>query len=208
MKYAIIDTETSGLFDFSKPADAEGQPRLAHLAMILASADLATTETVSIVVRPDGWEMSDEVAKVHGLTTAHLLEHGVPVAEAIAAYSKVIDDGLIIVAFNAQYDTKVMRGEMRRAGVDDRFETTPNICVMRALTDVCKVPKKTGRGFKFPKLAEACAHFEIINTGAHSAGGDAQACLDLLRELHNLNLVPEAKVYFAKTEPDRTAEAA
>ena len=25
-KVLIIDTETSGLFDFSKPADAEGQP--------------------------------------------------------------------------------------------------------------------------------------------------------------------------------------
>jgi hypothetical protein len=32
--YVIIDTEGSGLFDFSKPADAEGQPRLAQLAMI------------------------------------------------------------------------------------------------------------------------------------------------------------------------------
>ena len=33
MKYAVIDTETSGLFDFSKPAEAEGQPRLASLAI-------------------------------------------------------------------------------------------------------------------------------------------------------------------------------
>jgi len=207
MKYAIIDTETSGLFDFAKPADADGQPRLAHLHMILASEDFSKTETVDVLVRPDGWTMSDEVAEIHGLTTEHLMEHGVPVSAAIEAYAKAVDDGLVIVAFNAQYDTKIMRGEMRRAGVDDRFERTPNICVMRALVDVCQIPKKKGAGFKFPKLSEACSHFEIVNSGEHSADGDAAACLALFRKLHELNRVPEAAVHFAKVQPDK-AEAA
>ena len=37
--YAVIDTEGSNLFDFSKPADAEGQPRLAELAIIYADSE-------------------------------------------------------------------------------------------------------------------------------------------------------------------------
>lgn len=206
MKYLIIDTETSGLFDFSKRADEEGQPRLAHLAMIRASEDLSETETVDVLVKPDGWTMSDEVAKIHGLTTEYLTEHGVPISEAIDAYAKAIDEGLIVVTFNAQYDTKIMRGEMRRAEVDDRFEKTPNICVMRALVDVCKIPKKTGKGFKFPKLSEAMAHFDLANEKEHSATGDAKACLDLMRELVKLNKLPDAAVHYAKVDPNKPVE--
>lgn len=148
MKYAVIDTESSGLFDFSKPADA------------------------------------------------------------IGAYAEAVDDGAVVVAFNAQYDTKIMRGEMRRAGVDDRFERTPNICAMRALVDICQIPKKTGRGFKFPKLSEACAYFEIVNNAEHSAAGDADACVALLRKLRELGRLPVPAVYYAKAAPELPAEVA
>jgi DNA polymerase III epsilon subunit-like protein len=207
MKYVVIDTETSGLFDFSKPADAEGQPRLASLAMVFLDEEMAETGRVHMLVKPDGWEMSEETAKINGLTMDILNEHGVPVSEAIAAYGSAIDEGCVVVAFNAQYDTKIMRGEMRRAEVDDRFERTPNICAMRALVDICQIPKKTGRGFKFPKLSEACAHFEIENEAEHSAKGDADACVRLLRKLHELGKLPEPAVYYAKVAPERPVAA-
>lgn len=170
MKYAVIDTETSGLFDFSKPADVDGQPRLAHLAMILLNEDFAETETIEIFIKPDGWKMLPEVAAINGLTMEILNEKGSPVIEALALYAKAVDEGRVIVAFNAQYDTKIMRGELRRAALDDRFERTPNICVMRGSTDICQVPKANGKGFKFPKLAEACKHFKIEQAGAHKIG--------------------------------------
>lgn len=207
MKYVVIDTETSGLFDFSKPADADGQPRLASLAMVFLDEGMTETGRVHMLVKPDGWEMSEETAKINGLTMDILNEHGVPVAEAIAAYGSAIDEGCVVVAFNAQYDTKIMRGEMRRAEVDDRFERTPNICAMRALVDICQIPKKTGRGFKFPKLSEACAHFEIENEAEHSAKGDADACVVLLRKLHELGKLPEPAVYYAKVAPERPVAA-
>lgn len=208
MKYVVIDTETSGLFDFSKPADADGQPRLASLAMVFLDEEMIETGRAHILVKPDGWTLGEEAASVNGLTMDLLNEQGVPVADAIAAYGEAIDSGCVVVAFNAQYDTKIMRGEMRRAGVDDRFERTPNICAMRALVDVCQVPKKTGKGFKFPKLSEACAHFEIVNEGEHSAAGDADACVALLRKLHELDRLPPPAVYYAKVAPERPAEVA
>lgn len=206
--YAIIDTETSGLFDFSKPADAEGQPRLAHLCMILADADLNETDIIDHLIRPEGWAMNPEASKINGLTDQILLERGIPVAEALTRYVCQIDAGAIVVAFNAQFDTKVMRGEMRRIGIDDRFERTPNICVMRALTDICKIPKASGRGYKFPKLAEALAHFDIKQDGAHSATGDARAALDLFRKLKELGPLPEPAVHFAKVSPQSNVDRA
>src|SRR5258708_4154050 len=141
MKYVIIDTETSGLFDFSKPADADGQPRLAHLAMLFTEDGSDEVRMEDYFVKPDGWTIAPSVTAINGLTDAILNEKGAPVADALTAYTKAVDDGHTVVAFNAQYDTKIMRGELRRAGIDDRFDRTPNICVMRALIDVCKIPK-------------------------------------------------------------------
>jgi DNA polymerase III subunit epsilon len=196
--YAVIDTETSGLFDFSKPADAEGQPRLAHLGIIFVDETLQEESIVDLLVKPDGWTMPPDVAAINHLPQELLMEKGLPVAHVLQAYTDAVDRGRIIVCYNSQYDTKIMRGELRRAGMDDRFERTPNICVMRALTDICQIPKAKGNGFKFPKLSEAMAHFGIEQHGAHSAGGDARSALELFRVLKDAGRCPEPSVNYAK----------
>ncbi len=201
MRYLIIDTETSGLFDFSKPADADGQPRMASIAMIVLDENLNEVSSVQHFVKPDGWELSAEVTAVHGLTNEHLNEVGIGVRPILEEYIGHVDAGMVVVAFNSQFDTKILRGELRRAQMDDRFEKTPTICTMRAATDLVKAPKKTGKGWKFPKLAEACAHFGITNEGAHSAMHDARACAEIMRKLVEVKALPEPQVYFAKESP-------
>ncbi len=200
-KYLCIDAETSGLFDFSKPADAEGQPRMAALALIYLDADLAQVGLSHRLIKPDGWEMTLGAGEVNGLTTEMLERDGVPVREALDEYLAAVDRGLIVVAFNAQFDTKVLRGEIRRAGLDDRFDRTPNICTMRASTDLVKAPKKSGSGYKFPKLAEACAHFDIPQVAAHTALDDALACAAILRKLVAAGKCPAPEVHYAKVRP-------
>ena len=205
--YVIIDTETNGLFDFKKPADAEGQPRLAELAMILLDADLNVEAQHQIYIKPEGWEMTEEASKTNGLATEILMEKGRPVSEALNLYSHFVNQGRIIVAHNAQYDCKIMRGELRRAGMPDLFETTKNICTMRGLVEVCKIPPKGGKGgYKFPKLSEACVHFDIKLLGDHTAMGDALTVVQLLKRMVQLGVVPEAKVHYAKEAPERKRE--
>jgi len=201
--YLVIDTETTGLFDFSKPADAEGQPRLANLAMIVLDARLREDAQWNFFIKPDGWKMTPEAQKVHGLTDEYLTEHGLPVNDVLETYVGLIKQGAIVAAFNAQYDTKVMRGALRRAGMPDLFETTPNICVMRALTNICQIPKASGRGFKFPKLSEACAHFGIPQERQHSAMGDVIVTAELLRKLASLDALPASEVHYAKNPPEK-----
>lgn len=199
--YMILDTEGSGLFDYKLPADADGQPRLASLSIIYTDADLNVMNEYHAFVRPEGWEMSEGATKVNGLTNEYLNEHGKPAAEVLGEYHSGVDNGHIVVAHNAQHDLKQLRAESRRAGLDDRFDRTPNICTMRALTDVCQIPPKSGRGaYKWPSLSEACVFFDMDNLGDHSAKADAQACLDLLRKLKEMGKMPEAKVHFAKNK--------
>lgn len=196
--YAILDTETTSLFDFKKPADAEGQPRLAEMALILVDADLIVEAQHQIYIKPDGWEMSLDAGKINGLTTEFLMKKGVPVAEALNLYSHIVNQGRIIVAHNAQFDLKIMRGALRRAGMPDLFENTKNICTMRGLMGhVVKQDGKKG----FPKLSDACAHFGIVLQGQHTAMGDALATLQLLKQMVALNIMPEAAVHYAKEQP-------
>jgi DNA polymerase-3 subunit epsilon len=202
--YLLIDTETNGLFDFSKPADADGQPRLAELAMILIDPlDPDGAMEQHFLIKPEGWIIGPEMQAINGLTQAMLDEKGVPVLDAINAYAAAIDHGAVVVAHNAQFDTKVMRGEMRRAGVDDRFEQTPNICTMRSLTMVCNIPKKNGKGVKNPKFKEAYAHFFGKEPeGQHTAEGDVRALREIFMEMFKRDLLPEPKIFYATNRPD------
>lgn len=205
MKYACFDTETSGLFRFKDengvpvPADDPSQPRLAHLAVFMLDEQLEVEGSIDLYVKPDGWTISAEASVVNGLTQEFLEANGVPIVQVLDRYAEVIDAGYIMVAFNAQFDLKQMRGELRRAGMDDRFERTPNICAMRASMKL-GVQKANGGG-GFPKLSDVCAHFGIDHEGVHTAGGDARACMEIFRQLHALGALPEARVHYSKVPP-------
>lgn len=195
-KFLVFDTETTGLFNFKLPADDPSQPHLASAAFILADADGTELSRHKFFVRPDGWEMPAEAGSVNGLTNEFLSENGVPVAEVLDFYSAKIGEGLIAVAFNAQFDCKMMRAELRRAGKPDLFELTNNICVMRGLAPYGAEGLAIKGGFV--KLHVACDHFGIVNEKAHDAMGDAEAAHALLRRLVADNRLPEAKVHLAK----------
>jgi len=204
VKYIVCDTEGSGLFDYKRPADAEGQPRLAELVLIFVDEDMNIEREYQAYIKPDGWIMPDDTAKIHGLTQDILMEKGIPVVEAIAVYNEAVAEGRVMVAHNSQHDAKQIRAELRRAGMPDQFESAPNICTMRALTDVCKIPPNGGRGgYKWPKLSEAAVFFHFDEFGDHSAMNDARVCLKLLRKLKELDALPEAKVHLAKNPPKK-----
>ncbi|RRY08865.1 3'-5' exonuclease [Brucella anthropi] len=207
-KYLTFDTETNGLFNFKLPADAEGQPRLAHLAMIWADEDGNEIKRKDYYIRPDGWTMPQgpgSAGAVNGLTDEYLMENGGHIDAVLHAYTREIERGLIAVAFNAQYDLKIMRGELRRAGMPDLFEKTLNICVMRPMTGLCQLPKRNGFGFKFPKLSEALEYFGHSLEGAHQAINDAEGALIVMRELMRIGRLPEPAVHYAKNRPDEAA---
>lgn len=208
MRYLVFDTETSGLPDYAAPADDPCQPRLAQFTgHVLQMHDrdrgisFERVDTMNYLVRPDGWEMEEGATAVNGLTTEYLREHGQPVGDLLAWYTSTIKGGCIAVSYNARHDCKVMRGELRRAEMEDLFEQTPNICLMRACgkKEVGIVKANGGRGW--PKLSDACRHFGIEQAGEHTASGDAEAHVQLFLKLHAAGLLPEAEVHYAKNPP-------
>lgn len=201
VRYLVLDTEGSGLFRYKDeetgepvPADAPGQPRLASITLLYVEPDMSLSREFQQYVKPDGWEMSEGATAVNKLTTEFLHEKGQPVTLALEEFRKaVVDEGRTVIAYNAQHDLKQIRAELRRAGLPDLFEITKNVCAMRTLHGI--VVKESGRGW--PKLADACAHFGLPAPD-HTSGGDAMACLGLVREMYKRGILQAGQVHYAK----------
>lgn len=196
-KFVVVDTEGNGLFRYDLPADAEGQPRLAALAMIFLNESLEIEREWVRLVKPDGWVMSAEAEAINGLSMDRLNAEGVPIAEVLEAYTAAINDGYVVAAHNAQFDCKALRGALRLAGMDDLFERTPNFCTMRKSAGI--IPKAGGKK-GWPKLSEAKAFLiergrmpADIPDAPHTPLHDALVCVAILRFLHDegVDLTPE-----------------
>jgi DNA polymerase III epsilon subunit-like protein len=209
-RYLIIDTETSGLHLYAKkgeppiPADAPGQPRMCGITMIPVDENLNIDgEEFTALIKPDGWEITPDITAINGLTTEKCELEGIDVKQALDAYTRFVrDEQRIIVAFHAQFDTKVLRGELRRAGMDDLFEITPNICTMRGATKI-GVKKQGAKKGGFPKLSDVYLHFfNEEPTGQHTSHGDAHACHGIFRRMMEDGTAPEAAVHHSSTRVD------
>ncbi len=203
--HMVFDTETTGLFNFKLPADDPSQPRLASAAFLICDEAGEEIDAHKFYVRLEGWGMPAEAGAINGLTTEFLCEKGIPVCEVLDFYQEHIEAGRIVSAYNAQFDLKMMRSEFRRAGRDDLFERTPNLCLMRNLDPYGADGLCINRGFV--KLSVACEFFGIVNEDAHDALSDARAARGILARLIRDGRLPEAKVHFAKNPPVRDEPA-
>lgn len=190
MKYAILSTVSSDRMNYGVAADAAGQPHLAELAFLLVD-ESGESEMAHHLVKPDGWQMSDEATAVSGITNEMLDKNGDAVRSALLSYvTLVADDDCVVVAYGAPHHLKLMRGECRRAGIDDRYATIQSIDLMRALVDVCRIPNVGRKGFKLPKMTEALAHFGIPFPEVRDAVANARLSLELFRRLVDLGRLP------------------
>jgi DNA polymerase-3 subunit epsilon len=208
MTFIIFDTETNFLPTYRrddgtpKPADDPDQPRLAEIGMHFADEDLNLIPAMSFhaYVKPDGWEMKPDATAKNGLTTEQLLKVGKPIQFVLDHYTAAINAPSFagVICFNAQFDCKIMRGELRRAGMPDLFERTANICTMSAMRGM-GVKKLNGKGGQ-PRLVDVCAHFDIPfdETKFHGAVYDALKTLDVAKAMKAAGILPQAMIHYAK----------
>lgn len=189
--YVIADTEGSGVFDYRKPADAPGQPRMAALALILCRDDLQVEVSHSFLIRPDGWifDNNSDAAKINGLTHERLMDEGVPAKDALRHYCDVIDARRIVAGYNVLHDLKQLRAELRHVGFPDRFMQTRYLCVMQGCRQIVDARTADGRK-KAPRLEEACTFFGVDRAAPHTAFGDALDALTILQRMRDLGAMP------------------
>lgn len=190
----FFDSETTGLPLFSEPSEDPRQPHLVQLAACLV--DLDTRKTISsmdVIVRPDSYTIPDEVAAIHGITTEHAMDVGIPEDVAVDMFLALWSQRLRI-AHNESFDARILRIAIKRhidvsqplapIPMSDTWKAGKAQCTQILSTPICKLPptakmQAAGRNhFKSANLREAYQHF----TGkplenAHSAMADVQGCM-------------------------------
>lgn len=199
----VIDTETNKLPDYTKDADHPDQPRVADFAAIALDASGAVQFEFQRYIKPDGWSMDPGASAINGLTDDFLREQGIPIGIVLDFYQQSIAQGYGIVAYGAQFDCKLMRGELRRAGLDDMFYETRNVCLMREARPFAKsigreIIKAGGNNRGWPKLDDLCAFLGIERTEKHGGLTDARDTALCFQKMLGLGYQPIFRVHESK----------
>jgi DNA polymerase-3 subunit epsilon len=184
-----------------KDADDPNGPRLASLGWILC--DQASMEVRGMdykLVYPEGWTMTQGAYETNKLDMDTLKRFGFPIASVIAAWADVLELGkgeeLTVVAHGVTTDLKVLRGELRRAGLPDFYETTYSFCTMMSNTKLLGLKQGDTNRPKWPSLQECFKfYFDMSEIpGAHTAFNDALALKKLYIEMRSrkqIDLAPK-----------------
>lgn len=189
MTILFFDTETTGIPSYSLPNGDPAQPRCVQLAALMTDDDGQEIQSVSVIIRPDGWKIPKDVAAIHGITTYFALRHGVREQVAQVLFWDLMSRADLIVAHNIKFDRQVIATMFARAGRRE-FKFPPSFCTADAATPIVNLPpteKMVAAGFnrpKTPKLEECIRHFfgETLD-GAHDALVDVRACARVFFEI-------------------------
>lgn len=177
----FFDTETTGKADLNSPDDAPHQPRLVQLACVLTEDTGERLASLALIVKPDGFEIPDEAAKIHGITTEKAVKRGVPLDLTLDMFRALALMPKTIVSHNIAFDYFILSAEYHRQMVDCPLEGAVQFCTMKALIPICKLPNQYGYSdYKWPKLKEAYSiAFGTPLEDAHDALADTTACMKL-----------------------------
>ncbi|GAA1444392.1 exonuclease domain-containing protein [Leifsonia poae] len=180
----VFDLETTGI-------DVESSRVVsAHVGLL--------DDTGRVVERHDwlvdpGVEIPAGATAVHGISTAHAAEFGMPaaqaVAEIVAALRELFNRGTPVVAYNAPYDFTLLDREAHRHGISPLVAPGPIIdpLVIDKAVDKYRRGKRT--------LEVTALHYGVDLTDAHDAGADAIAAgrvAQALARVHTEALALEA----------------
>ena len=144
-----FDTETTGLYP--------GQ--ICQLSYIMQQKDKLTTRNFFFAV--DSIEYSAFL--VHGFSVQKLLSlsGGKRFVDFIDVIEKDFAAADLTVSHNTNFDFMFMRAEFERAG--RVFPIKNDFCSMKKTTPLCKLQRRSGEGYKYPKLSELCKFLDIYD---------------------------------------------
>jgi DNA polymerase III epsilon subunit-like protein len=177
----FFDCETTGLprVRYFSPEVVEDWPRLVQLAWACYDARGNEKWARCSIIKPEGFRIPDDAAKIHGIAHARAVREGRDLAEVLDEFlDTAMAPGTTLVAHNFEYDRNVIAGELIRMRKPLGFLELTGICTMKETTNLCQLSRPGGGfGFKWPTLEELHLHcFGFSYEGAHDAANDIGAC--------------------------------
>lgn len=188
--YLFFDTETTGLpRNWKAPiTDLANWPRMIQLAYFLSDADGNKLAGGDFIIKPAGFTIPDEAARIHGITTERANKEGRDLLTVLLDFQAAIGRAEYLVAHNMSFDEKIVGAEFLRNNMPDTLPAKTRICTMHSSTDFCAIPGPYGN--KWPKLMEL--HGKLFNAGfdaAHNAAADVSAMIKCFWELKRLGII-------------------
>lgn len=188
--YLFFDTETTGLpKNWKAPVtDLNNWPRLVQLAYLQYDHFGNKISEGNFIVKPDGFIIPSESAKIHGISHERALNEGENLYDVLAHFKNLISESDTLVAHNMAFDEKIMGAEFIRMGMKNIIPDKNKICTMASTVEFCAIMGPYGP--KWPKLSEL--HYKLFKTGfdeAHNAAVDIWATAKCFWELRDRKLI-------------------
>lgn len=196
MRTLVFDTETTGLAktQIISPSTIHLWPHVVQFSYIVF--DTESNEIVkikdSIIKVPDGFTITEENAKIHGITTEISLAKGIDLLPVLEEFFADFDSADHIVGHNVSFDINMIKAELQRLIMNSsdkklqEYLTTINTstkfyCTMQETIELCAIELKDkyGRPYKkFPKLVELYQKmFGVTPKNLHNSLNDVIVCL-------------------------------
>ncbi len=200
--FLIYDTETTGLpKNYKAPLDDfDNWPRLVQLAWQIHDKNGELLSVKNFIVKPEGFEIPLAASKVHGITTDYANEAGEPLSFVLEEFNKVLQEVIVVVGHNIEFDNNIMGSEFLRIGMETNLFEVNSVDTKDTSTNFCAIPSSKGKGFKWPRLDEL--HEKLFHESfdaAHNASADVQATARCFLELVRIGII---KVSHLKTTPE------
>ena len=182
--YLFFDTETTGLpRKWNAPiTDLDNWPRLEQLAWLSYDESGKEAGRGDLIVKPDGFLIPADSAKIHGISTERALVEGKALPEVLLKFNAAMKSAEVLVAHNMSFDEKIVGAEFLRANVANELEQKNKICTMHGTKEFCGIAGQYG--LKWPRLSEL--HQKLFGhdfVEAHNAANDIKATARCFWEL-------------------------
>lgn len=143
----FFDTETTGL----RPGN------ICQLSYLIVDGN--NIDAKNYYFKVDNVEYGAQ--RVHGLSVQelHRLSKNKTFKDHFSLILNDFTSSETLVAHNFNFDLNFLKAEYANCGKD--FEYSNSLCTMRYFTDICKIPKSNGSGYKWPRLEELLRYFKI-----------------------------------------------
>ncbi len=187
----FLDTETTGL-PKSATDPIEKWPRIVQLAWSLYDNDGTCESRNSFIIYPTDFSIPMDSARIHGITTERAKSEGVSLYKVLPQFNADVEKAETVVAHNLDFDLPIVTTEFLRCSLETGLAEKQKFCTMKTpqVVSWCKLPSKSGRGYKWPTLNEL--HLRLFETefvDCHDAGDDVEACVRCYFELQKRGII-------------------
>lgn len=183
----VFDIESSGLPNKRNAPhsdlEAYGTARIVSICWLLAQGEKITEQSY-FIIKPEGFTISDDAFRIHGISQEQADTTGVPIAQVFKELKESLEHAHSIISYNIDFDINVLKSELFRAGQTDLIEIVDkkhHICCMKKAKEFLRMER-------WPKLSHTYEHiFNEPLKNAHNAMADTMACFKVYNHMFPLS---------------------